>query len=136
MNTIRPLIILSAEKKEVLPEINKRSTENLRGCLHDLGLSFENATGIYNGREEASFVVAINNKEEENAVIDLAFKSFDQECVLIVNKNNEAFLLGSDLKGRTYQGVLTKLDKDQVILPNQNATIVNGDAYITKYRTV
>ena len=76
------------------------------------------------------------SSEEENAVIDLAFKSFDQECVLIVNKNNEAFLLGSDLKGRTYQGVLTKLDKDQVILPNQNATIVNGDAYITKYRTV
>jgi len=129
------LIILSAEKSENRPERNKQLTENLRGCLEDLSLDFDNATGMFCGVEEASFVVRPKNDDEIELVKSFAFKSFDQDSILEVDENNEAFLQNSDRLGRTYQGVFVKLNDTDNISKVKNYTIINGECFTTRYRT-
>jgi hypothetical protein len=128
------LIILSAEKSDNRPERNKQLTENLRGCLDDLNLDYDNATGLFNGIEEASFVVRPKNDDEIELIRSYAFKSFKQDSILQVDKNNEAFLMHSNGLGKTYQGVFTELNSNEPLDLTNNYTLVNGVYYTTKFR--
>lgn len=136
MNVLSEKIIISAEKSENRPERNKQLTENLRGNLSDCGIEFADATGLFNGVEESSLIVKPKNEEEALLVRTMAFKSFNQDSILYINQSNEAFLELANSTGRTYQGVIVEVDKNELLNKDVNYTLVNGVYYTTKFRKV
>lgn len=96
MNISQQVIILSAEQDGLCPVENQHRTRILKHCLEDCNLSFGESVGVYKGREEASFVVIINNDAEKQALQDFAFKNFNQESVLYQDANQEAYLIFND----------------------------------------
>lgn len=134
MNITQQIIILSAERSENSFERNRQLTENLASCLDELQLTYNRATGVYNGSEENSFVVIVKNEDEISTLKDLALKpvgfgGFGQDAVLYQDANQQAYLL--DKNG----GVLNLGRLEQVnakeIERLENYTVLNGKVYTT-----
>jgi hypothetical protein len=130
MNISQQVIILTAESKNNTFEGNRQRTENLKGCLQDINISFNTATGVFNnGAEETSIVAIVKNEADIQAVSDFAFKNFDQDAVLHQDANQEARLLNKDgtilALGRLQQ--VTK----EVAIAKGSYTLMNGVYYTT-----
>jgi hypothetical protein len=132
MNMSQNLVILSAELESATFSGNRQRTENLRSCLEDLNLEFAEAVGHYKGKEEVSFVVAINNNAEFEAVADFAFISFHQESILS-QENGVAYLISQGLYTRSTQNIGTLVEVNPKEVERlENFTIVNNRVYTTK----
>jgi hypothetical protein len=137
----RNLLILSAEVAGKRDEHNRQRTECLRHCLEDLQLHFCNAEGFYKGVSEESFVVFLPEVNGEDyaeydiihdAVLDFAFKNFDQESVLY-QEDGEAWLIVDDNGTRSSQhiGELFQVNPKEIERLD-NYTIVGGRVYTTQ----
>lgn len=131
MDMSKDLVILSAELKSATFSGNRQRTENLKKCLEETGMVFAEARGYYEGTEEASFVVEINNQAEFEMVRDFGLKSFDQECVLY-QKGGESFLVFNDegMESMQYVGVLSQVNPKETDRLD-NFTIVNNRVFTT-----
>lgn len=90
------VLIISAELNGNSFESNKQRSLNLESCLEDLGLKIRTGLGLYKGTAETCYVVLPKDHETFRAVIDLAFRSFEQESVLYQDGQGNAWLYGSD----------------------------------------
>lgn len=132
MNTVRPVVILSAESTKISDDANNQRTTILESLLLDLNLAFNRALGVYNGNSEASFVVLVNSEEEIEALKGFAFKNFDQESILLQDANQEASLLFANGTSERL-GRLTQVS-EEIAKTHNNFTLMNGQYYITQKR--
>ena len=132
MDMSKNLIILSAELESATFSGNRQRTENLRLCLEELNLDVTEAVGYYKGKEEVSFVVAISNNTEREAVAEFAFTSFHQDAILS-QENGQTFLIEQGLYTRSTQniGTLVEINPKEIELL-ENYTIINNRIYTTK----
>ena len=86
------VMILSAEREQYSYLDNRARTNNLTHCLNDLDIQAYSALGYYNNSLEHSLVVLPKSREEFDAVLDLAFKNFEQDSVLYQGTNGESCL--------------------------------------------
>lgn len=132
MNISKQVIILSADQNDNRHERNRQLHENLKACLDDCNFNYQEALGVYKGKEESSLVVITNNETDIQTLKDFAFKSFNQESVLYQDSNQEAYLLYHD--GTTEQlGRLQEISIDDS-LKLDAYTVMNGRYYATVKR--
>ena len=129
MNTVNQVVILSAERNDQTFEGNRQRSINLATCLEELGFKFREATGVYKGKEETSFVVLIKDSFELDVLKDFAFISFGQESILYQDANQEAYLIYSD-KREERLGKLEQTTKEEA-LKQDSFTVMGGQYYIT-----
>lgn len=139
INTINPglnIIIISAERD------NRSKRENLTrtAALHQklatmkaLGsvTAYARATGVWQGTQEASFVVAFDPKTWLGVVEELVkiAHEFEQECILLADENRNAELVpvcNPDCTGPL--GTLRALRPGEA-LPD-GYTVLNGVKYV------
>ena len=116
MDMSKDLIILSAELASATHSGNRQRTETLKGMLIDLRLEFTEAVGYWQGKEEVSFVVAINNSAEFEVVADFALTSFHQDAILS-QENGQAFLIKQGLYTRSTQNIGTLVEEVPTTCP-------------------
>ena len=106
------LIILSAELQTLIPQENDLRTNKLEKILKDLGLKPHRTLGRFNGVDEKSFCVVVNHELgfTPEFFSELAYKSFDQECILFRNKDKQGFLMGVDETGTDFVQSIGKID--------------------------
>lgn len=127
MNISKQVVILSATKSGDSVENTNFRTKTLRGVLGDLRLPFSEATGVYKGQTETSFVVVVTDNFDIDTLKGLAFKNFDQESILVQDSNQEAYLIFND--GTTQNlGRLEQVTEEQA-KELDNYTILNGNFY-------
>jgi hypothetical protein len=127
MNISRQVVILSATKNGDSVENTNFRTKTLRGILGDLRLPFSEATGVYKGQTETSFVVVISDNFDIDTLKAVAFKNFDQESILVQDANQEAYLIFND--GTTQNlGRLEQVSEEQA-RKLDNYTILNNNFY-------
>lgn len=127
MNISKQVVILSATKNGDSIENTNFRTKTLRGVLGDIRLPFSEATGVYKGQTETSFVVVVNDNFDIDTLKSLAFKNFDQESILVQDANQEAYLIFSD-GSRLELGRLEQVSEEQA-KKLDNYTILNGEFY-------
>ena len=129
MNTVRQVVILSAELSSLDAGSNARRTVLLNDMISELGLSFKTAKGVYKGVSENAFVVIVNNQLDIETLANFAFRSFAQESVLHQDSNQMARLIFAD--GRTeLLGKLVQVDKE-IAQKLDNYTIMEDKFYTT-----
>lgn len=127
MNISKQVVILSATKNGDSVENTNFRTKTLRGVLGDLRLPFSEATGVYKGQTETSFVVVVTDNFDIDTLKGLAFKNFDQESILVQDSNQEAYLIFNN--GTTQNlGRLEQVSEEQA-KELDNYTILNGNFY-------
>ena len=127
MNISKQVVILSATKTGDSVENTNFRTKTLRGVLGDLRLPFSEATGVYKGQTETSFVVVVTDNFDIDTLKGLAFKNFDQESILVQDSNQEAYLIFNN--GTTQNlGRLEQVSEEQA-KELDNYTILNGNFY-------
>jgi len=127
MNISKQVVILSATKTGDSVENTNFRTKTLRGVLGDLRLPFSEATGVYKGQTETSFVVVVTDNFDIDTLKGLAFKNFDQESILVQDSNQEAYLIFNN--GITQNlGRLEQVSEEQA-KELDNYTILNGNFY-------
>lgn len=93
-----PIAIISGEKKGLTDDQNAIRTDNLARALFK-GLSKEGlflpVKGCWKGTHEVSFKVNITNDVDFDCVLTLA-RMFDQESVLVIDEEREAWSFLSD----------------------------------------
>ena len=92
---MRVNVILSAEKPARTPaqdRANVQRTNQLHQLLHAYGITFVPALGCYKGVEERSVVTYIDNSDDYELVLDMAW-NYQQESVLVVDRNHVARLV-------------------------------------------
>ena len=124
------VMILSAERTKYTYTDNQARTNNLRACLEDLGITPHACVGVYKNGLEKSFMVLPKSREEFDTILDLAFKSFEQESVLYRGTNGNSSLYtntGAKIS-------LGTLDEVPMVIARQceNYTVFNDKYYITK----
>lgn len=132
MNITQQIIILSANQNDGNNEKNRQLHENLKACLTDCGFRYKEATGVYKGQEEDSFVVLVNNETDIQTVKDFAFKSFNQESVLYQDVNQEAYLLYQN--GTTKQLGRLEQVNSKLVETLDSYTVMDGRVYATVKR--
>lgn len=105
---------------------NPKRTEQLRSFLKRFKHDYTECLGVYKGSGELSF--RVSNKPSIMALSMLAFKSFGQESILLVDTDNKATLLYSD-GSKEDIGIFTKVDSEKNL---DNYTIIGDDIYTTK----
>tara|TARA_R100000951_G_C2540004_1_gene149083 strand:+ start:78 stop:488 length:411 start_codon:yes stop_codon:yes gene_type:complete len=132
MNISKQVVILSAELAGLSRKENDKRSNTLEHCLQDCNLNFNEAIGVYKGKEEKSFVVIVNNEDEAQGVKEFAFLNFNQESVLVQDANQEAYLEFGDGSSQRL-GILSLVPKE-IAQVEDNYTILNGEYYITQKR--
>lgn len=134
MNTVKQVVILSAEKSNLDRINNGKRTMLLEQMILDIGLNFEPALGVYKGSEERSFVVVINNNTDLETLKSFAFKNFEQESILYQDSNQEAYLItnGGDV---IQLGKLTNVPRE-VATRQDGYTLMNGQYYTALPRAI
>lgn len=123
------VVILSAELSENSDKRNVMCSENLELCLQDCNFKYKNATGVYKGHKENSFVVIVNNNEDIETLKDFAFKNFNQESILETDIKGNAYLTYQDNTSKLL-GRLEQTSKD-IATNMDNYTIMDGKYYST-----
>lgn len=131
MNISKQAVILSAEQASNRVEKNRQLTENLRNCLIDCNFNFKEAQGVYKNDFEDSFVVIVKNQADIDTLKDFAFKNFNQESILHVDSNQEAYLVYPDKEERL--GILEQVSKE-VAESRDSYTVLHGKYYVTNRR--
>lgn len=92
------LVILSAEVSSLTWERNKLRSDALGACLLALGYDYDKCEGTYQGKSETSYAVkAYPDIYAPLSVLDdLAFKTFGQECILVIEAADTAVLWFKD----------------------------------------
>lgn len=86
MNTEMPFIVLSSDRADNSPEVNKERRILLEHQLAARGLDFKQVTGVYKGLQEVSYIVLTPKDGDEHACLQLA-RRYGQESVLLVDAN-------------------------------------------------
>jgi len=123
MKQLKEFIILSAELSTLSARNNHQRTELLDSMLQELELPYKQIQGCYKGSTEESFMVIFKNEEEFEAIKDFAFKSFDQESILVRDYKGEASLLYQN--GKTE--VLGKFKQVNDVSNLYAYSVVNGE---------
>lgn len=89
------VIILSAELSTLDKDTNAQRTAQLRQLLEDNELPYIQAIGSYQGVEETSFIVVVNEPQARSMVIEMG-QMFNQECVLSKDVDGQCSLLYPD----------------------------------------
>ena len=130
MSTIyRPIVIISAERYNLTKAENQDRTAKLRSTLNDLGLSYIEGTGCYQGTEEVSFIVAVPpGTDHLSKCIDLR-DMFNQECILYRDHYNDTHLIYADRTEKIGRLVATpEADAKKAIAWTYNPAV---DCYFT-----
>ena len=85
-------IIISAEIEGKCPVENVEATRQLVNSLDALESKYKHCEGMYEGRKETSFLVELTKKNNLQMYLGVS-NHFDQECILHVNFQREAFLV-------------------------------------------
>jgi hypothetical protein len=96
MNTLAPIVIISAEIANSDRYLNQDRTNRLRNRLLEMGLAFDGVTGVYKGVTENAFLVVTKDVE---AMKKLA-REFSQERILSSDANRMStlhFIKGEDM---------------------------------------
>ena len=129
MNIVRQVVILSAEKNELTPEVNAVRTATLESVLELRNCSYVTADGVYKNSKEKCFVVMVDSQQDIEDLKSLAFLKFGQESVLVQDSNQIAKLEFRDGK-KVELGKLKQTNKENA--ENRDAyTFVDGKYYIT-----
>lgn len=124
--TNQQFYVISAEKTGLHPTVNSQHTKQLRDHLTNLGATFLEGTGAYQGTGEQIFVT-FGEDDQQEALLELA-ALYQQDCILKVYPSREAYFLFTDGK-ETYQGLWTSLlgkppkDSDYTEVDGQYFTI-------------
>ena len=76
------LVFLSAEHKTKDDIQNFLNTNELRNELTNKGFKFNEGMGYFEGHKEVSFMVFVNNNQQELDLIDMS-RQFNQDSVLV-----------------------------------------------------
>ena len=124
------VMILSGELAKYMYTDNQARTNNLQCCLQELGITPYYCVGVYKNTVEKSFMVLPKSREEFDTILDLAFKSFDQESVLYRGSNGQACLYTST-GAKISLGTLDEVPR-VTARQCENYTVFNDKYYITK----
>jgi len=91
----QPCLIISGFKKNNESAANWARHDLLEEHLLISNQAFKQLTGTYEGIEELGFLVVLFNEEDKAFICSLAVR-FEQECVLYLNEDRDAFFI--DLK--------------------------------------
>ena len=105
MKLNRMLVVLSAERTEMSAELNAERTGDLEGRLVADNFSYDKAEGCYKGDKEVSFVVQVENFREVLMLLRMSH-DYQQECIMLVDARNKAFLLYNDKRSMVGLGRL------------------------------
>jgi hypothetical protein len=89
---VKPVIILSAFRKDLTDTQNMQRHTELESSLGKLKFANKVVVGCYKGVKELSYVIPYNDVAEELVLISLG-EHFNQECVLKLDDNRNASLL-------------------------------------------
>lgn len=92
------LVFISAELSTLNPIENASRTERLSDMLGQRGLISRKVDGAYKGTRETSFLVKIYDLSQLD-IIDELSAMFNQESVLYVNRNTQAFIMAGAKEG-------------------------------------
>lgn len=123
------LVILSAEHKTQDDLKNFFNTSELRNDLTNMGVSFVEGEGFFDGHKEVSFAVNIDNNKLEHDIISLS-KKYNQDAVL-VNTFQGIALLEEKNGNVTKLGRLTEVSEDEAKLESGYSKF-NGKFYIVR----
>ena len=125
---MRRVVILSGELSNLSEQENKTRSRNLESCLDDLNITNNIGVGVYKNSVETCFVCLPKNEYEVQALQELAFKSFNQECILYQGKGGKAFIVPQ--KGNyTDIGKLRLVTKKQAY-KQAYYTVLNDQYYV------
>jgi len=124
------LVIGSAAKSELLPVENFKRSNTLEDLLKWKNLKYKRTKGVFNGKEEISFIVLFNTNEELDDLTRLFLARFDQDCIIEQTVSGECYMLPRS-------GKVTSLGKLKSYAANKanefdNYTIMGSEIYVTK----
>jgi hypothetical protein len=109
--------IFSGERSNRTPDANAIITERVQACL-ECGLSeeglFAPVDGCYKGKTEKSFKVNVENKSDWETVKRIATVC-EQESVLLIDNERNAFLFFLQSSKAEFIGVLTAVPKAEAL---------------------
>lgn len=124
----RRVVILSGELSNLSVQENKMRTRNLESCLYDLNITNNIGIGVYKNSVETCFVCLPKNVAEVQALQDLAFRSFNQECILYQGNTGKAFIVPQE-GNYTAIGKLRLVTKKQAY-KQAYYTVLNNQYYV------
>lgn len=129
MNIFTQAIILSGELSTLNDYENLKRTINLGACLEDCNFKFKKCLGVYKGTSEVSFLVVVKNEDDIQIIKDFAFKSFNQESILLQDANGLCTLEYNNGKIKAlgkFQRVNSKF-----IEQYESYTVLDGEIFVT-----
>ena len=125
----QPVVIISAELATLSARENMERTSEMYDLLKQGGFTFAEALGMYKGAKESSFIV---HTEEYGKMLELAL-DFEQEAVLIVDRDREAFLKAPNDSMIKPVGRLTAVqERDIIKLDNWTKNLANDTYYAVR----
>jgi hypothetical protein len=122
MNTMLPVVLISAELSSADRYMNQDRTSRLRSRLIELGLPFDGVTGVYKGTKEVAFLVVTSDVEQMQKLA----REFSQEAILSSDANRMSTLHFSNGYAKTV-GKLKQITKEEAFsLDNYTIVTDNG----------
>lgn len=132
MNTQNVTLILSASRYNLSKAENKTRTTQLIKDLRDLGLSFVECEGVFEGNSEISTMVkfAVPTKVNMIGIItDLACNDYEQDCILSVDPvTKKCWLVNTE--GQQYIGQWCKVSRKEA-KATDHTYFPDADVYYT-----
>lgn len=88
-------LIFSSDRHNKSDLDNHKNAESVKDGLNSLNLTWRNGEGVFEGREERSFIVCGLTYKQLTALTSNVVKQFNQDCVLVVCHWNGACALAT-----------------------------------------
>lgn len=133
MNIETPFVVISADRASNTDELNAQRRDMFEHQLEARDLDFKRVVGVWQGKEEVSYIVLIPEPGDEHNALRLA-RRYGQEAALYVDANRHATMLalnaedgGPDIKESIGVGQWLPVSKAYALA--QDAYTRDGEIY-------
>jgi hypothetical protein len=136
MNTVTsPFVIFSAEKADCTPTLNEERTRELAGQLEGNGIAYTPVSGMYEGKEEHSFLVKLSGIADYTLdQIARTCYRYGQDCILYVDHVGHASMIDTSKSARpdyskaVHMGVWWHVWKNYAV-NKPSYSVIDGEYY-------
>lgn len=90
----KPRVVVSVDRHDNTPDQNARNYIQFRAALVEQGIKFFDCRGVFEGREERSFLIDMGKKSLPLALGVLSY--YNQDSILIIDSEGGGTLLHND----------------------------------------
>lgn len=125
MINVQRLILFSVYQNSQCKAVNESNHELHIDLFKKRGLKFKEVEGIYKGTTEKSFLVIINNENDEH-YIKFTAKLYNQECIICRDAQNNWYLEDST-------GKITNFERGLLVdEPTDNCTKIDNKYFVLR----